>query len=268
MAKQQRKRGTPPPVSSPPAVAAVRPAALADGLAANHLIDVADLRPNNWNPYSQPTATFEELCREIREDGFSMPLLVVAVEPTAEEPEHYRIIDGEHRWKAARAVGLKLVPCVIAEGWDEQTQKLKTVRRNMMVGDIDRAKFTKLYQELAAGKDPAQVRRELILTNERKFRLANLAQGRRASAPVAGRGAPQLVADLTATVKSLLDKYGATIPQGFVFFPLGGQMHLIVGCTPQLDKQLTRLREASVREGKDLAEVMSAALPPEADWDR
>ena len=126
------------------------------------LIPVAQLVPNEWNPNVESDETFNELVKEIEEDGFEQPINVVPfpeyslpeVEVKAVEYEegksscYFKIIGGEHRWKAAKVLGYVEVPCYVHSDWDEMKQKLKTVRRNLLVGDLNDVKFTELVNSL------------------------------------------------------------------------------------------------------------------------
>lgn len=112
------------------------------------LVPISSLQPSGWNPNEQTEAVFCGLVEEIRADGFGNPLGVVPIDPGDEGEARYRIIEGEHRYRAAIELGMVAVPCFIYAGWDETTQKLKTVRRNLLTGSLDEAKFTELVRSL------------------------------------------------------------------------------------------------------------------------
>ncbi len=44
---------------------------------ATQLIPVSSIHPNDWNPNEESPHTFNELYKEIQEDGFDHPLAVV-----------------------------------------------------------------------------------------------------------------------------------------------------------------------------------------------
>lgn len=68
--------------------------------------DVADIIPYDNNPRKNDKAV-ETLANSIREFGFRQPIIV---------DEHNVIICGHTRLKAAKKLGLKKVPCVVATG--------------------------------------------------------------------------------------------------------------------------------------------------------
>lgn len=71
-------------------------------------IEIDEIRPNPFQPRlrfdDQP---IEELAQSIRESGIVQPILVTP------EEDHYKIIVGERRWRAAQRAGLRKVPVLI-----------------------------------------------------------------------------------------------------------------------------------------------------------
>ena len=74
-------------------------------------IAIGDIDPNP----DQPRRVFQEesiaqLAQSIREQGVLQPILV-----TPEDGGRYRIVAGERRWRASRAAGLDVVPCLVRD---------------------------------------------------------------------------------------------------------------------------------------------------------
>lgn len=84
--------------------------------------------PNEYNPNRQSPQEFELLCKSITEDGFTQPILVMK--------GTNRIVDGEHRWRAAHALGFKEMPVVFVDMTDAQ-RKISTLRHNRARGSED-----------------------------------------------------------------------------------------------------------------------------------
>lgn len=112
------------------------------------LIDINLIHPNEWNPNEQTDQTFNNLVVEIEDVGFKHPLTVVPCYCDKIEGGHYKVIGGEHRYKAGKVLQFDALPCFIEENWDEQEQKLKTVRDNLISGELNAKKFTKLVNDL------------------------------------------------------------------------------------------------------------------------
>jgi hypothetical protein len=81
-------------------------------------------QPGEW-PEDDPR--FEALCRDIQEQGVLHPLLITA---------DRRIVDGRHRWRAARRLGLATVPCAEINGHEAIHVILSTLlaRRHYTAG--------------------------------------------------------------------------------------------------------------------------------------
>ena len=91
------------------------------------------LVPNTWNPNRMDDWLLGKLREHIAKFGFVDPILVRPIPNT----QNYEIIDGEHRWKVAKEMGLKEVPVVVIEGISEKEAKLMTVAVNELKGKSD-----------------------------------------------------------------------------------------------------------------------------------
>ena len=97
-------------------------------------VPVTDVIPNDYNPNRQSDHDFELLCRSMTEDGFTQPVVVVKSKDGVEAP--YTVVDGEHRWRAAQAIGLTEIPIVVTPMTLEQA-KIATLRHNRARGSED-----------------------------------------------------------------------------------------------------------------------------------
>lgn len=137
------------------------------------MLPVDALVPPERNPNSMPDADYAALVANIRSTGFLQPILVRGPEPpraptyeddavAVEElfgtefvwrenlPKSLPIVDGEHRWRAAREVGLTEVPCVVGE-FDDRTVELLRIGMNRLRGELDLGAVAKTLSELTAG---------------------------------------------------------------------------------------------------------------------
>lgn len=97
-----------------------------------------DIRPYERNPRKNDKAA-EAVAESIKQYGFLVPLVISA--------EH-EIITGHTRYKAAQALGLKTVPCVIADELTEEQVKAFRLVDNK-VGEIAEWDVELLPLELA-----------------------------------------------------------------------------------------------------------------------
>ena len=93
-------------------------------------IKIEDIAPNP----NQPRKTFDEyelhkLSESIKQNGIIVPL---SVRKTA---NGYELIAGERRLRAAKAAGLKKVPCVIC-GADDQMSAVYSIIENLQRADL------------------------------------------------------------------------------------------------------------------------------------
>jgi len=91
-------------------------------------VPIADIHPNEYNPNRQSPREYELLLRSMEEDGFTQPILV--------QRGTQRIVDGEHRWRAAHDLGYTEVPVVYVDMSPEQ-MRISTLRHNRARGSED-----------------------------------------------------------------------------------------------------------------------------------
>ena len=102
-------------------------------------VPVDSIKPNAYNPNRQSGHEFELLCRSMREDGFTTPIVAMK--------ESREIVDGEHRWKAAQAIGIAEVPVVFVNMTEAQ-MKVSTLRHNRARGSEDVQAMAAVLREL------------------------------------------------------------------------------------------------------------------------
>lgn len=92
------------------------------GAAIGRMIPVEQLQPNLEQP-RKDAGDLEGLTASIRSKGVLEPLLVRYLP----ESEKYMIISGERRYRAARAAGLREVPCIEKDADDAETLEIALV---------------------------------------------------------------------------------------------------------------------------------------------
>lgn len=100
------------------------------------------------NPH-QPRATFDaaaldELAASIRTHGIIQPLVVTAAPAP---PDHFWLIAGERRWRAARLAGLQEVPAILREATPQQLMEWALVE-NVQRADLNALEEATAYQAL------------------------------------------------------------------------------------------------------------------------
>ncbi len=127
-------------------------------------VDLDLLRPNPRQPRTQiDEARLDELAQSIRSNGVIQPVLVRRV------GEHYEIVAGERRWRAAQRAGLLKVPVTIRDIPDDKLLEVALVE-NIQREDLSPIEEAQAYRRLtdelrlsqeeiaaAVGKDRATV---------------------------------------------------------------------------------------------------------------
>lgn len=94
-------------------------------------IDINDIKPN----LSQPRKNFDEeklreLASSIEEHGLIQPVVL------RKTKVGYEIVAGERRWRAARLIGIKELPCIVKDLTDEENMLLAIIE-NMQREDLN-----------------------------------------------------------------------------------------------------------------------------------
>ena len=73
----------------------------------------------------------------MEEDGFTQPIVAAkSSTPARDGSEGFKIVDGEHRWRAANTLGFDEVPVAVVPMSEEQA-KIATLRHNRARGSED-----------------------------------------------------------------------------------------------------------------------------------
>lgn len=85
-----------------------------------------------------PESSLKELSESIKQEGVIQP-----IELTEISPNHYQLVHGERRWKAASMAGLETIPAVVRRTqYDDATRLVRQLVENIQredLNDVDRA---------------------------------------------------------------------------------------------------------------------------------
>lgn len=107
-------------------------------------IEINDIKPNS----KQPRKTFddektEDLAKSIEVHGVIQPIIVRPIKAGG-----YEIVAGERRYRAARKIALKTVPCIVRDFDDEQNMLISIIE-NMQREDLNPIEEAEALQQLA-----------------------------------------------------------------------------------------------------------------------
>ncbi|MEK1886091.1 MAG: ParB/RepB/Spo0J family partition protein [Phyllobacterium sp.] len=94
----------------------------------------------------------EDLTQSIREHGIVQP---VVVRPVQGSPDHYELIAGERRWRAAQRAGVAAIPVIIREVNDRVALELAIIE-NVQRADLNPIEEGMGYQQLIDDHDYTQ----------------------------------------------------------------------------------------------------------------
>jgi len=116
-------------------------------------VPVGNLRPNILQPRKRFDDTaLKELADSIREKGILQPILV---RPIADLAEHYEIIAGERRWRAAQMARLHDVPVLVKDISDTESLELALIE-NIQRSDLNAMDEARGYAKLIDDYDHSQ----------------------------------------------------------------------------------------------------------------
>jgi ParB family chromosome partitioning protein len=114
------------------------------------LCPIEELKPHENQPRKQfDGAKMQELVESIREKGVIQPLIV------RRAGDHYQIIAGERRWRAAQKAGLKEIPVTIqdvSEDWALEIALIENIQRE----DLNPIEESRAYEYLMNNFDLSQ----------------------------------------------------------------------------------------------------------------
>jgi len=105
-------------------------------------LDLEDVKPNPFQPRMKfDDQTIDELAQSIRETGIVQPVIVTP------ETDHYKIIVGERRWRAAQKAGLRKIPVLIRNIPKEKQLEVSLIE-NIHREELNALEIAYAYQKL------------------------------------------------------------------------------------------------------------------------
>lgn len=226
------------------------------------MIPVEDLIPDEDNPNEMDEATFDQLCEEIREQGFDEP---IHVRPSPSLPGKYEIGSGHHRTKAAMVNGLTAIPAVIKH-WTDREKKVALTKRNVLRGNMNKQKLTKLYRDLAKdSKDPALLQRELGFTDTKAFeamieKVESQLPPKQRKKLAEAKEHIKSIDDLSSVLNRIFKEAGSELDKGYMVFSFGGKKHHYFQIDAATNDKLEAIIAAAEANGTSYTEVMQSIV--------
>lgn len=227
-------------------------------------VDMNSVVPNSWNPNHMPNGTFSELVGEIEKEGFDQPIIVI---PHPTETGKWLIVDGEHRYKAKKVLGDAKIAVVVKKDWDEVKAKLETVRRNVLRGDLDSAKFSSLVNSIALQHNVFMESMPKLMgfADDAAFNAYYKKEKEKVDDRVTAmvqetKKEVQLVDNVSFLLQEIFTQSGDTVQQSFMSFFHQNRLQLLLQMGPELSAEVARLDKTLRRNQKDINDVLVGVL--------
>ena len=135
-------------------------------------IPVGQVEANDYNPNVVAPPEMELLELSIREDGFTQPIVV-----WQREDGRFEVVDGFHRCKVGRKLGLSHLPCVVLNrGEDDRNERMAaTIRHNRARGKHQIMEMSKIILDLKRRNwNDAKIGRSLGMEPDEVLRLSQI----------------------------------------------------------------------------------------------
>jgi hypothetical protein len=133
-------------------------------------VPIDSIVPNPWNPNVQPAWIFQKELKSIKKFGFVDPLTVREIrDDSGREVEYYQIVDGEHRWKGAKELGLTELPVWNLGVIDDADAEELTVVLNETRGAPNETKLAMVLDDLIKRRGDEDVVRDIMPFNRTRF---------------------------------------------------------------------------------------------------
>jgi hypothetical protein len=227
--------------------------------------------PDSENPNEMDQGEFDLLVENIREVGFIDPITVI---PLASG--NYGIIGGEHRWRAAQAVGMREIPADVVQGerWkDEDLRHCQNVRMNVIHGKLNPEKMLQMYNKMAA-KYGEKAIRLLGFASDTAFKkiVKVVKKDLRSSLPpeMANEFDKQAkeaktINDLEHIIQHLFQEHGDSINHSYMVFTWGGKEHVYIAMSKDTHTSLKKIMNRARKDGLDINELIGTTLKEIAD---
>lgn len=224
-------------------------------------VPIEELTANDWNPNEMASEEFNRLCENIEEDGFITAIQAVPVdedgdniefefdddvseqeksEKMKEEMDHARIVGGEHRWSAAKVVGMTDIPTILVPNKDREWEKLATVRMNAISGDLDAIQFAELVEEQREKMEDDQLKHALGFAGEETL-FDSVLEDVKESVPddvseelEDHEDELETIDDLSEILNRIFREHGDELDHNFITFSYGGEDNVMYQCNDDL----------------------------------
>ena len=230
-------------------------------------LSVELLVPDEANPNEMSEREFNVLKETIREVGFIDPVTVAPL-----QDGKYSIVGGEHRWRAAKDLGMESVPADVLQGesWNsEEMRRFQNVRLNVIHGKMNPEKFLNLYNEMVGKHGREAVTRLMGFTSEDGIKkiVKSVARQMKESLPAEmtkefeeKAKKARSVEDLEKIIGHLFEQHGDSLKYNFMVFAWGGKEHVYIAMSQKTHESLKKIMDFSRKNSVDINDIVADAI--------
>lgn len=201
-------------------------------------VNINHIDPNPDNPNEMDDVLFQRLVDEIRDVGFLQPIALI------KNGDRYKILNGEHRWKAAVSLGYKHVPSIILSDEkfnDQDVYNLVNIRLNEIRGKISAVKFKPIYDRVVEKYGVESAQKIIGFTHDDVFKklVKKMAKQLKEALPPDAATEIDQASDTTdlgrfgKSLSKIFAKQSEKLSTNTLIFQSTGKEHIVMRCNPE-----------------------------------
>jgi len=202
-------------------------------------VNINNIDPNPDNPNEMDDVSFQRLVDEIRDVGFLQPISLI------KNGDRFKILNGEHRWKAAASLGYKHIPAIILSDEkfnDPDIYNLINIRLNEIRGKISAVKFKPIYDKVVEKYGIESAQKIIGFTHDEVFKklIKKMAKQIKSSLPPdaaseVDKAAQQNdIGKFSKSLSKIFAKQSEKLNSNTIIFQLAGKEHIAMQCNTEV----------------------------------
>jgi hypothetical protein len=224
---------------------------------------------NEKNPNKMNAKQFDLLCDNLEKTGMTDALLVRPLpDETKDGLPKYRIVGGHHRYDAGLYLGFKEFPVTVInhDDFDEDAETFQIVRMNMIRGQMDPAAFFQMYEKVQAKYGNDILQDAFGFSDEKEFERMVGQAAKSLPTPLMKEKFKEAAKEiktvdgLSKLLNHIFNKYGDTLPHGFMVFDYASQKQVWLHISHKTYKAMDIIGDMCIEQDRTVDEVIGAVL--------
>ncbi|QIG76961.1 ParB-like nuclease protein [Rhizobium phage RHph_Y1_11] len=225
--------------------------------------DIGLLVKNTANPNKMTAKQFDLLCDNLEKTGMTDAILVRPI-----GDGKYRIVGGHHRFDAAVYLGFEKVPvCVIDhDDFDADAETFQIVRMNMIKGQMDPQAFFNMWEKVQAKYGDDILQDAFGFSDEAQYRKMVDQAAKSLPTPLMKEKFKEAAKEirtvdgLSKLLNTIFNKYGDTLPHGFMVFDYASQKQVWLHISHKTYKAIDIIGDMCIEQDRTVDDIIGAVL--------